>query len=376
MRILQRLTFGLGLTAVCAFGGPAAAHPDVLNIVSWGGTYTASQMRAYVNPYRATTDQPVQVDRYAGGLTEIRDQVIARNVSWDVVDVGLADAVRGCREGLFEPLDHGELPSGPGGLTPEEDFLEGMLQECAVGQNVFSNVIAYDVERYEARRSPPSTAADFFNTRTYTGRRGMRTNPRGNLELALIADGVAAGEVYDVLSTDAGVERAFDKLREIAPSILWWEDAGAPERLLEKQRVGMTTAFNGRLQRAITREGQPFEIIWDGQTYDFELWAVVKGTRHRREAMDFIAFASQPLRQAEQANFIYYGPARQSAMELVEPGVRELLPTAEANLETAVRIDHAWWADHQRELDRRFAEFVDSAKSAAGTSLFGVGTAR
>jgi len=376
MRILQRLTFGLCLAAGSALGGPVAAHPDVLNIVSWGGTYTASQMLAYVNPYRATTDQPVQVDRYAGGLAEIRDQVIARNVTWDVVDVGLADAVRGCREGLFEPLDHGELPNGPGGVSPEADFLEGMLQECAVGQNVFSNVIAYDVRRYEARQTPPSTAADFFNTRTYPGRRGMRTNPRGNLELALIADGVAADEVYDVLSTDAGVTRAFDKLREIAPSIVWWEDAGAPERLLDKQRVGMTTAFNGRLQRAITRAGRPFEIIWDGQTYDYELWAVVEGTRHRREAMDFIAFASQPPRQAAQANFIYYGPARRSAMDLVEPGVRELLPTAEANLETAVRIDHAWWADRQRELDRRFAEFVDSAKSAAGTSLFGVGTAR
>lgn len=376
MRTLRSLTFGLGAAVAVALAGPALAHPDVLNIVSWGGTYTASQMRAYVNPYRATTDQPVQVDRYAGGLEEIRNQVTANNVRWDVVDVGLANAVRGCREGLFEPIDHSVLPNAAGGVTPEEDFLDGMLQECAVGQNVFSNVIAYDVRRYEARRRPPSTAADFFNTRTYTGRRGMRANPRGNLELALIADGVAPAEVYQVLSTAEGIERAFAKLRTIAPSIVWWEDAGAPERLLEKQRVAMTTGFNGRLQRAITREGKPFRIIWDGQTYDYELWVVVNGTRHRREAMDFIAFASQPQRQAVQANFIYYGPARKSAMDLIDPEVRDLLPTAPANLETAVRIDHAWWADQQRGLDRRFAEFVDSAKSAAGTALFGVGTAR
>ena len=376
MRTLQRLTLGLWCAAATALSGQAAsAHPDVLNIVSWGGTYTASQMRAYVNPFRETTDNPVQVDRYAGGLDEVRAQVEAENVKWDVVDVGLANAVRGCRQGLFEKIDHSKLPDAREGATPQEDFLPGMLQECAVGQNVFSNVIAYDNQRW-TDREPPTSASAFFNTTKYPGRRGMRRNPRGNLELALIADGVAPEEVYDVLSTEKGLQRAFNKLGSIAPSIVWWEEAGAPSNLLEKEKVAMSTGFNGRLQRSISNQGKPFNIIWDGQTMDYELWAIPTGSPHREAAMDFISFASQPLRQAAQSNFIYYGPARKSAMDLIQGSISELLPTAEDNMQTAIRIDHQWWAEHQKELNKRFDRFIESAKASAGTQVFGVGTAR
>lgn len=376
MRTLQRLTLGVCCAAATALSGQAAsAHPEVLNIVSWGGTYTASQMRAYVNPFRETTDQPVQVDRYAGGLDEIRAQVEAENVKWDVVDLGLANAVRGCRQGLFERIDHSKLPTTKDGVPPKEDFLEGMLPDCAVGQNVFSNVIAYDTRRWPNREAPSSASA-FFNTTKYPGRRAMRKNPRGNLELALIADGVDPDNVYDKLSTDQGLKRAFNKLGSIAPSIVWWEDAGAPSDLLDKGKVAMSTGFNGRLQRSIENQGKPLEIIWDGQTLDYELWAIVKGTPHKQAAMDFVTFASQPLRQAAQANFIYYGPARKSAMGMVQGSLKELLPTAQANMETAIRIDHEWWAERQKALDKRFDRFIEHAKSSAGTQVFGVGTAR
>ena len=376
----MRLSRGLLTTfygaAVVMFSAPtAAAHPEVLNIVSWGGKYTASQMHAYVEPYRAQTDRPIQVDRYTGGLDEVRAQVEAQNIKWDVVDVGLANAIRGCREDLFEPVQHSRLPAGPDGTPAKKDFLQSMLPECAVGQNVFSNVIAHDTRRW-SDREPPKSAAAFFDTTKYPGRRGMRRNPRGNLELALIADGVVPEEVYDTLDTEQGLQRAFAKLGEIAPSIVWWEDAGAPSDLLKQQKVAMTTGFNGRLQRAIENQDKPYEIIWDGQTFDYELWAIVKGTPHKQAAMDFIQFASQSNRQAKQAQFIYYGPARDSALAMLKPEVRELLPTAQANMTNALRINHEWWADHQDVLEKRFNEFVERAKQATGTEVFGIGTAR
>lgn len=40
-----------------------------------------------------------------------------------------------------------------------------------------------------------------------------------NLEFALLADGVKVEDVYRVLSTPAGVERAFAKLSELKPHI-------------------------------------------------------------------------------------------------------------------------------------------------------------
>jgi len=375
MRALQRRTMGVCCAAAMALAGSsAAAHPDVLNIVSWGGVYTASQMEAYVNPYRKRTDQPIQVDRYSGGLENIRNQVTANNVKWDVVDMGLSNAVRGCEEGLLEKIDHSKLPSGRDNSSPQEDFLEGMLPDCAVGQNVFSNVVAYDTRDFQD--NPPDSAADFFDTRTYSGNRGMRNNPRGNLELALLASGVEPDRVYEVLSTEKGLDRAFDKLRSIAPSITWWDGAEDPQLLLERDQVSMTTGFNARIQAAIDQRDQPFEIIWDGQTYNYELWTIVKGSPHKEAAMDFIEYASKPARQAAQANAIAYGPARNSAMSLVDESMRSKLPTAEENLQNALRIDHEWWADNQDRLNDRFSAFVQEAKEMGGSDTFGVGTPR
>ena len=37
--------------------------------------------------------------------------------------------------------------------------------------------------------------------------------------------------------------------------------------------VAMTTAYNGRIFNAVAVEKKPFEIVWDGQVYDIDLWA-------------------------------------------------------------------------------------------------------
>lgn len=366
MRAFVAISLGIaGCALLGGFAGPATAEHDRLNVVSWGGAYTAAQMQAFVEPYRESVDAGVEVDRYDGGLEEVEAQVRARNVEWDVIDLGLANAVRGCAQGLFEKLDHGGLPAGPDGTAPDKDFREGMLPACAVGQNVFSNVIAYDTGRFAGGGAPDSAEA-FFDTRRYPGERGLRANPRGTLELALLADGVAADEVYEVLSTEEGLQRAFDKLATIADEIVWWTGAEEPQRLLAKDAVAMTTAYNGRVQTAIDARGAEAAIIWDNQILDYELWAVVKGTPLKQASLDFIRFASTAERQAELARHIAYGPARKSAMALLDDDVKAKLPTAEAHMRSALRTDHEWWAAHQSEMDRRFQRFVRGTRTGAG----------
>ncbi|MEK9710910.1 MAG: extracellular solute-binding protein, partial [Alphaproteobacteria bacterium] len=92
-----------------------------------------------------------------------------------------------------------------------EDFIDGALQECAVANIVWSSVYAYDSSKVRGWNAP-KTMADFFDTKAYPGKRGMRKNPKVTLEFALIADGVPTDQVYDVLSTEEGVARAFAKL--------------------------------------------------------------------------------------------------------------------------------------------------------------------
>lgn len=367
--------FGIWLVAGIAGIGPAtavSAH-ETLTIASYGGAYTASQMRAFVNPYREHIgdDLHVEVVDFNGGLVEIEAQVRSLNVKWDVVDLELADVVRGCEQGLLEPIDPAILAPGADGTPAAEDFLAGTLTTCGIGQNVWSTVIAYNRERFSG--APPATLRDFFDLERFPGRRGLRKVPRVNLEWALLADGVPAGQIYEVLATQEGQDRAFAMLDRIKPQIVWWEVGAVPPRLLIEGRVAMTSAYNGRIQSAIDEQGVPLAIIWDAQVRAVELWAIPKGTPRLQQALDFIAFATAPARLAAQAQYIAYGPARTSAMAMLSDDVRQRLPTAEANSANVLESDFAWWAEHQAELDARFQSWLAGPRVAGAPTL---GTAR
>jgi putative spermidine/putrescine transport system substrate-binding protein len=336
-----------------------AAHESPqkdLTVVSWGGSYTRSQMLAYVKPFRRRSGEWVAMETYNGGLDEIREQVETENVVWDVVDFELSDLIRGCREGLLEKIDPGALMTGSDGTTVAEDFIPGALTECGVGQMVWATVVAYDGTRIEGDR--PAALADFFDLKKYPGKRGLRRDPRVAMEWALMADGVAPGDVYAALETGDGQERAFSILDRIRTSIVWWTSGSEPVQLLDSGAVVMTSAWNGRMYRPIVEEGKDYAIIWDGQLWDIDSWGIPKGSSNLAKAMDFIAFATSSPQLAEQTKYITYGPARMSAMSLVDDATKAMLPTAEANMATALQMNADWWATHHAQMSASFEEWL------------------
>ena len=117
------------------------------------------------------------------------------------------------------------------------------------------------------RPGGPQTIADFFDLEKFPGKRGVKKGAKTTLEMALMADGVPASEVYEVLETDEGVDRAFAKLDEIKGEAVWWEAGSQPPQLLADGEVAMTMAWNGRIFNAAVAEDKPFEIMWDGQVF-------------------------------------------------------------------------------------------------------------
>ena len=348
-------------TFLCAaslcFAATTASAGD-LTIVSWGGAYTKSQVEAYYKPWMARTGHRILSEDYSGGLAEVKAQVEAGNVTWDIVDVEDAEAILGCDEGLLEELDPAILPPAPDGTPAQEDFLEDTIGDCAIGTVVWSTAYAYDQTRLSP---PPATIRDFFDLEKFPGRRGMRKTPKVNLEMALVADGVPPEQVYEVMATEEGIDRAFAKLDSIRAHVLWWEVGAQPPQLLVDGEVVMSTAYNGRIFNAFAAEGQPLAMVWDAQVLAVDNWAVVKGAPNLELALDFITFASTPANMAVQASWISYAPVRKSAAELVgsyydDPGldVRPHLPTWPDNMKTAIWHDEEFWADHVDELNERF----------------------
>lgn len=343
-------------TALTGFGFSANAGEIVA--VSWGGAYTKSQVEAYHKPWTAATGNTVISEDYNGGLAEVKAQVEAGNVTWDIVDVELSDAVRGCDEGLLEVIDPSILPAGADGTPAVDDFIPGAISECAVANIVWSTIFAYDSEKMP---NGPTKLADFFDTSKFPGKRGMRKGPKANLEMALAADGVPAGEIYDMLGTPEGLDRAFAKLDTIKDDVIWWEAGAQPPQLLADGEVAMTTAYNGRIFNAVAAEGKPFEIVWDGQIFDLDLWVIPKGAPNKDLALEFLAFSTATEQLAAQASYISYGPARKSSAPLVgayhtdaDLMMGPQMPTAPENFATALQNDFEFWADNQDELNERF----------------------
>jgi putative spermidine/putrescine transport system substrate-binding protein len=348
MAALALLTLPLMPAELSAQNGPQKP----LTVVSWGGDYTRSQMFAYIKPYRQKIDEWVAMETYNGGLDEIRKQVETANVVWDVVDFELADLIRGCRDGLLEPIDFGELPPGADGAPAAQDFIEGAFTDCGIGQTIWATVVAYD--RESVGETPPDQLADFFDVASYPGKRGLRRDPRAIMEWALMADGVAPDEVYATLETEEGRARAFAKLDSIKNHIVWWESGQDPINLLDDNAVVMTSVWNGRTYGPIVEDGKPIGVVWDGQIWDIDSWGIPKGTDNLDKALDFIRFATGSKPLAEQAKYISYGPARRSAMALIPDEIKPHLPTAEANMANALQTDAEWWAIHHDAMSVAF----------------------
>ena len=141
----------------------------------------------------------------------------------------------------------------------------------------------------------------------------MRKGAKVNLEMALMADGVPAAEVYETLATPEGMDRAFAKLDTIKDHVVWWEAGAQPPQLLADGEVAMTTAYNGRIFGAAVGEGKPFEIVWDGQVYELEGYVIPKGAPNLEAAIEFINFATGTEPLANAAEWISYGPPRKSS---------------------------------------------------------------
>ena len=328
-------------------------YEQTLNVVSFGGSYTRSQMLAYVRPWEKITGKAVNMIDYGGGIAEITAQVESANVKWDVVDMELSDLIAACDRGLLRKVEPSLMMFGSDGTPASDDIPADYMQECGYPSVVWSTVIVYNQDAFA---NAPSTAADFFNVADYPGKRGVRRTPKGLLEWALMSDGVAASDVYSVLSTPQGVERAFEIASELKPHIVWWSSGGEPAAHLASGLVTMSTAWNGRVYDPIVKDGQPIGIIWDQQMLEVEYWAILEETPRLDNARDFIRFATQTESMALQSRYIPYGPVRKSSEAYLTDDIKPYLPTS--HLDGAVRVDSQFWAANMDEIGAVFEEWI------------------
>ena len=353
------------LLATAAFGLVNATHADTeLVIVSWGGAYTASQQKAYHEPYMAANPDVkiINDDSAPEAVSKLRAMNEAGAVTWALVDVVPSDAILLCDEGLLEEVDHDAiLAPAPDGAPASVDFGDMLVSPCFIPQIVYSTTFGY---RTDLVSEAPTSIHDVFDLEKIPGQRALEKRPIGNLEWALIADGVDPAEIYDVLGTDEGVERALAKLDTIKDSVIWWEKGAQTPQLLADGEIVMGSTYNGRLFSLIEEEKQPVAMMWDWQVFDLDGWGIPTGGPHREEVLEYLRFATDTQRLADQAKYISYGPARASSAAMVGDhatlgiAMAPHMPTAPENSKNTLLFNYEFWADNKDDLTERFNSWL------------------
>ncbi|ASM74045.1 MULTISPECIES: extracellular solute-binding protein [Roseobacteraceae] len=362
MNLMKTLLASSALTAAASVA-VAQEMSSEMTIVSWGGAYQNSQLKAYAEPYAEMHPEVTIVwdESSNEAVAKLRAMNEAGNITWDLVDVVAADAIRLCDEGLAMEYDPDELlAEGDDGSSATDDFGDLIVSDCYIPQIVYSTTFGYRTDMVPEGVDAPDEICDVFDLETYPGKRSLEKRPINNMEWALLCDGVAKDEVYDVLATAEGQEQALAKLDTIKDSVIWWSAGADTPQLLADGEIFMGSTYNGRLYSVIEEQNQPVAMMWDAQVFDLDGWIIPAGLPDDKLARvkDFVKFATDTKRLADQANYISYGPARASSAPLVPENMKQHMPTDPANAENTFLYNYTFWADYRDDIDARFQAWL------------------
>ncbi len=117
----------------------------------------------------------------------------------------------------------------------------------------------------------------------------------------------------------------------------------------------------------IDEQNQPVAMLWDAQMLDLDGWIIPEGLPEERLARvkDFLYFATDTQRLADQAKYISYGPARASSgsagRQACRPRHRDGAAHADRSGQRAEHhssMNFDWWADYRDDLDAKFQAWL------------------
>jgi putative spermidine/putrescine transport system substrate-binding protein len=344
---LGRLTAGavvLGATSACGVLNRSGGQSDGTVVVRSSGGVTEDAWRAAVwEPF--TEETGIRVVPVVANSARIQAMVESGNVELDVLDVPELTAVVLQRQEALEELDLSRFSR-----TNVDDLYS---TDHYVGEFVYSHVIGYNSEAF-AEDQHPKDWRDFWDAQQFPGSRVMYDAAASppNLEFALLADGVAVGELYPI-----DVDRAFDKLTEIRPHILQWAESGAIAiQMLAEKQVVLGTMANALIQN-LANQGLPVAIEWNQAKRYMQVAAVPTDAPNRDNAYAFLDYALQPEVQARFGRLTSYGPVNQRAFDSLSDEDAAALPTVPEHVESSFVEDVEWWADNLDDVVARWQEW-------------------
>lgn len=307
----------------------------------FGGRTTAIREKVYFNSFGESTG----VEVVSPLLNFGKFIAMCKNgpQQWDAIDGDGFYTIELQRMGLLQ-----KLPD----WVERCDMVEGQWQPYISGGYAYCAQCGYLPQAFPD--GGPQNWKDFWDVEKYPGKRGWPSGIyAGTLEAALMADGVAKDDLYPL-----DFKRAFKKLDELRPHMVFWNTYAQGQQLLMQRAISALMSANGRFHE-IRRLGKPIVQVWnEAVLYPWSAMPVPKNAPHPSAIFGLISWMSNAERQAAFARHTGYGPTNSGAFKHLNDEEIANVPNSEAHRDVAATINADYLAGVDAEYFDRYRRWV------------------
>lgn len=312
------------------------------------GDYLDAMKQAFYDAFTGATGASVRHEEFGReGISSLIDQVEEGAPVWDVLLIPTEEVLPIAAGGYLQAIDYNVVDTAA--------LYRELTMQHGVGARLYSTVIVY----LSGAADLPSGWTDFWNLERSAGTRALRRSPVGTLEFALLADGVAAEELYPL-----DTERAFSALEGLREVTLFYEDSKQPVELVATGQVGLASAWSVRtaLPDVVSR------VIpqWNGGMISADSWVLPRGGPNTDVAMSFVNFATRAVPTANFSRLQNFGPVNSDAFALLQPDIATRLPNYPENLHQQFFQNWSYWAEFRESLMGQFDDWLLNPPSSPG----------
>lgn len=315
-------------------------------IANWGGPAADAFIKVWGDAARQQDGLKLVVDGSGPSAGKIRAMVDAKKVAWDVCDASVGAALLLGSQNLLEPIDYAVI--GRDKVRP------GYQYQWAICNYIFSYVLAFN--KKQIKGPSPTSWKDFWNVKDFPGKRALRGSCVGQLECALLADGVPASKIYPI-----DLPRALEKIREIREHTIFWKTGAQSEDLFRQDEVVMGNMWHNRTNVLRLETKGQIDWIWEGGVVAPAVWVVPKGNpAGKQKAMEFIRLSLDPHSQVELFKAIGMGPSNPAAAALIPADLKPYDPGQPDNFARQIPINEDWYKVHLIEAEAKYLDIISS----------------
>lgn len=309
-----------------------------LTFAGSGGIFQDGQKEALWDPFAAASGATMLQDAFDAG--KLKAMVDSGNVSWDVVNATQFDTARGCGT-LYEEYDYSQIDTSK---IPEGTITD----KCMVPQILYGLILVYNTEKFGD--NPPTSAADFFDTTKFPGKRTVSqstyVDPQ-TVEFALTAQGK---DVKDLKPAD--IDEAFDMYRGLGNNVIGWTTGAQAQQQLESGEAVMGLVWSGRGYGAAAA-GAPVAPMWDQWMIMVDSNGIPKGVKDKQAAFAAVNYSIGAEQQAKMTELTSYGPVNVDAKPKLDKTLSQWMTTD--HLDTGIAPNVDFWVENYDALASAWA---------------------